>query len=64
MSDVLFLYPSRPVHGLPHKSFFSFSNEDFLERRRTGLQSFLDQSVCLLFRDKQPLDYLFVIAMS
>ncbi|CAL8382261.1 unnamed protein product [Gadus morhua 'NCC'] len=40
-----------PVPGLPNKSFFSFSNEDFLERRRTGLQSFLDQvlhmTVCL-----------------
>ncbi|CAL8309340.1 unnamed protein product [Boreogadus saida] len=41
-----------PVPGLPNKSFFSsFNNEDFLERRRTGLQSFLDQvlhmTVCL-----------------
>jgi hypothetical protein len=58
------VFLSRPVPGLPNKSFFSFSNEDFLERRRTGLQSFLDQSVCLLFTDKQPMDYSFVIVMS
>lgn len=40
-----------PVPDLPGKSFFSFSNEDFLERRRTGLQAFLDKvvhtTVCL-----------------
>ncbi|XP_049915708.1 sorting nexin-11 [Epinephelus moara] len=40
-----------PVPDLPGKSFFSFSNEDFLERRRKGLQAFLDSvvnmTVCL-----------------
>lgn len=40
-----------PVPDLPGKSFFSFSNEDFLEGRRKGLQSFLDKvvhmTVCL-----------------
>ncbi|XP_019743376.1 sorting nexin-11 [Hippocampus comes] len=40
-----------PVPDLPGKSFFSFSNEDFLERRRQGLQVFLDKvvnmTVCL-----------------
>ncbi|XP_023154396.2 sorting nexin-11 [Amphiprion ocellaris] len=40
-----------PVPDLPGKSLFSFSNEDFLERRRKGLQVFLDKvvhtTVCL-----------------
>ncbi|KAK7919396.1 hypothetical protein WMY93_010680 [Mugilogobius chulae] len=40
-----------PVPDLPGKSLFSFSNDDFLERRRKGLQSFLDKvvhmTVCL-----------------
>ncbi|XP_004080726.1 sorting nexin-11 isoform X1 [Oryzias latipes] len=40
-----------PVPDLPGKSFFSFSNEDFLEKRRRGLQAFLDKvvhmTVCL-----------------
>ncbi|XP_070783543.1 sorting nexin-11 [Enoplosus armatus] len=40
-----------PVPDLPGKSFFSFGNEDFLERRRKGLQAFLDKvlhmTVCL-----------------
>ncbi|KAK9530026.1 hypothetical protein VZT92_011562 [Zoarces viviparus] len=40
-----------PVPELPGKSFFFFSNEDFLERRRKGLQAFLDHvvnmTVCL-----------------
>ncbi|XP_029620116.1 nestin isoform X1 [Salmo trutta] len=40
-----------PVPDLPSKSFFSFSGEDFLEKRRKGLQSFLDKvcsmTVCL-----------------
>ncbi|CAK6977325.1 sorting nexin-11 [Scomber scombrus] len=40
-----------PVPELPGKSLFSFSNEDFLERRRKGLQAFLDKvvnmTVCL-----------------
>lgn len=40
-----------PVPDLPGKSFFSFSNEDFLEARRKGLQAFLDKvvhtTVCL-----------------
>ncbi|XP_069016203.1 sorting nexin-11 [Embiotoca jacksoni] len=40
-----------PVPNLPAKSFFSFSSEDFLERRRKGLQAFLDKvvhtTVCL-----------------
>ncbi|XP_070845984.1 sorting nexin-11 [Chaetodon trifascialis] len=40
-----------PVPDLPGKSFFSFSNEDFLEGRRRGLQAFLDKvvhmTVCL-----------------
>ncbi|XP_037547182.1 sorting nexin-11 [Nematolebias whitei] len=40
-----------PVPDLPGKSFFYFSNEDFLERRRKGLQDFLNKvvhmTVCL-----------------
>ncbi|CAI5658203.1 unnamed protein product [Oreochromis niloticus] len=40
-----------PVPDLPGKSFFSFNNEDFLEKRRKGLQIFLDKvvhmTVCL-----------------
>ncbi|KAG5855100.1 hypothetical protein ANANG_G00045370 [Anguilla anguilla] len=41
-----------PVPGLPGKTlFFSFGNEDFIERRRRGLQNFLDKvvhmTVCL-----------------
>ncbi|GAA6214609.1 sorting nexin-11 [Lates japonicus] len=40
-----------PVPDLPGKSFLSFNNEDFLERRRKGLQAFLDKvvhtTVCL-----------------
>ncbi|XP_032430360.1 sorting nexin-11 isoform X3 [Xiphophorus hellerii] len=40
-----------PVPDLPGKSFFSFNNEDFLEKRRRGLQVFLDKvvhtTVCL-----------------
>uniref|UniRef100_A0A7N6FA35 PX domain-containing protein n=1 Tax=Anabas testudineus TaxID=64144 RepID=A0A7N6FA35_ANATE len=40
-----------PVPDLPGKSFFSFSNDDFLEKRRKGLQVFLDKvvhtTVCL-----------------
>ncbi|XP_075950268.1 sorting nexin-11 [Anarhichas minor] len=40
-----------PVPELPGKFFFFFSNEDFLERRRKGLQAFLDHvvnmTVCL-----------------
>ncbi|XP_058476713.1 sorting nexin-11 [Solea solea] len=40
-----------PVPNLPGKSLFSFSNEDFLENRRKGLQAFLDKvlhmTVCL-----------------
>ncbi|XP_014034526.1 nestin isoform X2 [Salmo salar] len=40
-----------PVPDLPSKSFFSFSGEDFLEKRRKGLQSFLakvcSMTVCL-----------------
>ncbi|XP_059181070.1 sorting nexin-11 [Centropristis striata] len=40
-----------PVPDLPGKCFFSFSNEDFLEKRRKGLQTFLDSvvnmTVCL-----------------
>lgn len=40
-----------PVPDLPSKSFFSFSNEEFLEKRRKGLQSFLEKvlhmTVCL-----------------
>ncbi|KAM4715761.1 sorting nexin-11 [Anableps anableps] len=40
-----------PVPDLPGKSFFSFNNEDFLEKRRRGLQAFLDKvvhtTVCL-----------------
>ncbi|XP_032358886.1 sorting nexin-11 [Etheostoma spectabile] len=36
-----------PVPELPGKSFFSFSNEDFLERRRKGLQAFLDNVVSM-----------------
>ncbi|XP_063077778.1 sorting nexin-11 [Engraulis encrasicolus] len=36
-----------PVPDLPSKSFFSFNNEDFIERRRKGLQGFLDKVVHL-----------------
>ncbi|XP_052467275.1 uncharacterized protein LOC128025202 isoform X1 [Carassius gibelio] len=40
-----------PVPDLPKKSFFSFINDEFIERRRKGLQSFLDKvlhmTVCL-----------------
>ncbi|XP_051530800.1 uncharacterized protein LOC127427311 [Myxocyprinus asiaticus] len=40
-----------PVPDLPKKSLFSFINDDFIERRRKGLQSFLDKvlhmTVCL-----------------
>ncbi|TRZ00339.1 hypothetical protein DNTS_002861 [Danionella cerebrum] len=40
-----------PVPDLPKKSIFSFINDDFIERRRKGLQSFLDKvlhmTVCL-----------------
>ncbi|XP_038847162.1 uncharacterized protein LOC120046201 isoform X1 [Salvelinus namaycush] len=40
-----------PVPDLPSKPFFSSSGEDFLEKRRKGLQSFLDKvcsmTVCL-----------------
>uniref|UniRef100_A0A8C6TSK9 Sorting nexin 11 n=1 Tax=Neogobius melanostomus TaxID=47308 RepID=A0A8C6TSK9_9GOBI len=40
-----------PVPDLPGKSLFSFGNDDFLERRRKGLQHFLDKvvhmTVCL-----------------
>ncbi|XP_030631708.1 sorting nexin-11 [Chanos chanos] len=36
-----------PVPDLPSKSFFSFYNEDFIERRRKGLQFFLDKVVHL-----------------
>ncbi|XP_034414681.1 sorting nexin-11 [Cyclopterus lumpus] len=40
-----------PVPELPGKSFFFFSSEDFLEKRRKGLQAFLDNvvnmTVCL-----------------
>nr|ABF22428.1 sorting nexin 11 [Takifugu rubripes] len=40
-----------PVPDLPAKSLFYFSNEDFLEGRRKGLQAFLDKvlhmTVCL-----------------
>ncbi|XP_068161802.1 sorting nexin-11 [Antennarius striatus] len=40
-----------PVPALPRKSIFYFSNEDFLEGRRKGLQAFLDKvvhmTVCL-----------------
>uniref|UniRef100_A0A671L6L9 Sorting nexin 11 n=1 Tax=Sinocyclocheilus anshuiensis TaxID=1608454 RepID=A0A671L6L9_9TELE len=40
-----------PVPDLPKKSFFSFINDEFIERRRKGLQSFLDNAahmtVCL-----------------
>uniref|UniRef100_A0A4W5PPV3 Sorting nexin 11 n=1 Tax=Hucho hucho TaxID=62062 RepID=A0A4W5PPV3_9TELE len=40
-----------PVPDLPSKHFFSSSGEDFLEKRRKGLQSFLDKvcsmTVCL-----------------
>uniref|UniRef100_A0A1A7XG14 Sorting nexin 11 n=1 Tax=Iconisemion striatum TaxID=60296 RepID=A0A1A7XG14_9TELE len=40
-----------PVPDLPGKSFFYFSNEDFLEKRRKGLQAFLNNvvnmTVCL-----------------
>lgn len=39
------LWSSRPVPDLPAKSIFYFSNEDFLEGRRKGLQAFLDKSV-------------------
>lgn len=37
--------PCRPVPDLPGKSLFFFSNEDFLEGRRKGLQAFLDKWV-------------------
>ncbi|XP_021335737.3 sorting nexin-11 isoform X1 [Danio rerio] len=40
-----------PVPELPKKSIFSFINDDFIERRRKGLQGFLDKvlhmTVCL-----------------
>ncbi|XP_059388138.1 uncharacterized protein LOC132122186 isoform X2 [Carassius carassius] len=40
-----------PVPDLPKKTFFSFINDELIERRRKGLQSFLDQvlhmTVCL-----------------
>ncbi|XP_046710470.1 sorting nexin-11 isoform X1 [Silurus meridionalis] len=40
-----------PVPNLPGKSFIHFNNTDFLEKRREGLQSFLDKvvhmTVCL-----------------
>ncbi|XP_047233995.1 sorting nexin-11 [Girardinichthys multiradiatus] len=40
-----------PVPDLPGKSFFFFNNETFLEKRRRGLQAFLDKvlhtTVCL-----------------
>nr|XP_055031227.1 sorting nexin-11 isoform X2 [Misgurnus anguillicaudatus] len=40
-----------PVPDLPKKSLFTFINDDFIERRRKGLQSFLDRvlhmTVCL-----------------
>lgn len=40
-----------PVPDLPGKSFFTFNNTDFIEKRRKGLQSFLDKvvhmTVCL-----------------
>ncbi|XP_059386164.1 uncharacterized protein LOC132120970 [Carassius carassius] len=40
-----------PVPDLPKKSFFSFINDEFIERRRKGLQSFLNKvlhmTVCL-----------------
>ncbi|XP_060795822.1 sorting nexin-11 isoform X2 [Neoarius graeffei] len=40
-----------PVPDLPGKSFFHFNNIDFIEKRRKGLQSFLDKvvhmTVCL-----------------
>ncbi|XP_067286668.1 sorting nexin-11 isoform X2 [Pseudorasbora parva] len=40
-----------PVPDLPKKSLFSFINDDFIERRRKGLQGFLDKvlhmTVCL-----------------
>lgn len=43
---------------LPGKSLFSFSNEDFLERRRRGLQVFLDKSVLILFPKQNTFQYL------
>ncbi|XP_062860030.1 sorting nexin-11 [Trichomycterus rosablanca] len=40
-----------PVPELPGKSFFTFNNTDFIEKRRMGLQHFLDKvvhmTVCL-----------------
>uniref|UniRef100_A0A3B4C775 PX domain-containing protein n=1 Tax=Pygocentrus nattereri TaxID=42514 RepID=A0A3B4C775_PYGNA len=40
-----------PVPDLPGKSIFSFNNTDFIEKRRKGLQTFLDKvvhmTVCL-----------------
>ncbi|XP_076856543.1 sorting nexin-11 isoform X2 [Brachyhypopomus gauderio] len=40
-----------PLPDLPGKSFLSFNNTDFIEKRRKGLQSFLDKvvhmTVCL-----------------
>ncbi|KAL6475274.1 hypothetical protein MHYP_G00163140 [Metynnis hypsauchen] len=40
-----------PVPDLPGKSLFSFNNTDFIEKRRQGLQTFLDKvvhmTVCL-----------------
>ncbi|XP_052426871.1 uncharacterized protein LOC127969149 isoform X1 [Carassius gibelio] len=40
-----------PVPDLPKKTFFSFINDELIERRRKGLQSFLDKvlhmTVCL-----------------
>lgn len=41
----LYFCSPRPVPDLPAKSIFYFSNEDFLEGRRKGLQAFLDKSV-------------------
>lgn len=48
---VVCVCPLRPVPDLPGKSFFSFRHEDFLERRRQGLQIFLDKSVLFLESD-------------
>lgn len=47
---IIIIYPYRPVPDLPGKSFFSFNNEDFLEKRRKGLQIFLEKSVLLLLK--------------
>lgn len=41
----LYLWSCRPVPDLPAKSIFYFSNENFLEERRKGLQVFLDKWV-------------------